>query len=158
MIAEDATSGGGGLPSSGDIRELSEQIGAVHAAVEKGRLRVRFLFGFFIAVALGLGVWSAFQQQALKDAAAKTARQDRQIAALEQHDAAVAKRAAQFARLNCQAGNRYKAGVRAAFEDLAPLVQYKSPADAAKAAHVLAGVRVTTAPRDCAALSLKLAR
>ena len=136
MITEDAAGGGAGLPSSGDIRALSTQIGVMHDALRK----VWAALFVAVAVALGLGIWTAVQQV--------------RIDGLEQQTASAARHDAAFARLNCESGNRYKAGVRQAFADFAPLVAYRSRADAVKAAGVAAELRVTTAPRDCAHLSL----
>ena len=145
MTAEDAMAGQG-LPSSGDIRALSKQMGVMHDALRK----VWALIIFLVVVALGLGIWCAVQQATLDG-------KDHTISQLSQQNAANARRDAAFARMNCESGNRYKASMRAVFNDYTPLVTYKSAADAAKVARVAAEVRAGTAPRDCAALALKVA-
>ena len=131
--------GGAGLPTSGDIRALSEQMGVMHDALRK----VWALIIFLVAVAIGLGAWNVAQQVSLNG-------KDRQISLLVQQNIA-------NSRANCEAGNQNRADIRAVSQGLIPLVRYKSPADAAKAFRVLAGMQAHTAARDCQAVASRAA-
>lgn len=106
MDAEDARPpGGAGLPSSGYIKAVSDQIGKVQRELHRDWLFIRFL----AVVILGLGIWIVVDQFAISAQQATLNSKTTDIARLERQAAASNARDARNAHNLCVKLNQSRA-------------------------------------------------